>query len=176
VPVQHHIAYIVGDVNGDRIRLGVVLIVGIVGVEGLVIGFDFTDDMLTVVSGDAEFELIHKLKNIILFHCKLFGFVIQYRHYGEGVRVVANYILVYDLLSKEHDYGTFLEAVKVFKNERITEHTWLIQTPKEASYVRDQLMAFMDEGDRIFVGELSGSFAWANPITPSKLLQSKLKS
>lgn len=88
---------------------------------------------------------------------------------------MAVYVLAYDLLSKERDYSEFLEAVKVFQYERLTENTWLIQGAMTATFIRDQLRKFVDEGDRIFVGELSGAHAWANPLTPSKLLQSKLR-
>jgi len=84
-------------------------------------------------------------------------------------------IIEYDLRQPGRDYDALHNAIKGYSTwAHVTESTWFIKTDETCVQVRDKLLALMDDNDRLFVGELSGSAAWNKTICKSKYLKDNL--
>ncbi len=84
-------------------------------------------------------------------------------------------IIEYDLRAPGRDYAALYDAIKEYATwARVTESTWFIKTNETCVQVRDKLMKLMDNNDRLFVGELSGTAAWHNTICDSQFLKDTL--
>lgn len=70
------------------------------------------------------------------------------------------YIISYDLRSTRN-YDSLYGAIKSYGTwAHILESTWAIVTSKSAGEIRDHLMNFLDEDDRIFVIRSGAEAAW----------------
>ena len=84
------------------------------------------------------------------------------------------YIISYDVSSGEDDdlikcirgYGTWAN---------ITESTWAVVTQDSHVQVRDRLLQFLTEDDRLFVIRSSGIASWQNVICHSEWLKKNLQ-
>lgn len=84
-------------------------------------------------------------------------------------------IVEYDLRQPGRDYDTLYNAIKGYGTwAHVTESTWFIKTDETCVQVRDKLMELMDNNDRLFVGELSGTAAWHNTICEGQFLKDNL--
>ena len=84
-------------------------------------------------------------------------------------------IVEYDLRQPGRDYDALDNAIKGYGTwAHVTESTWFIKTDETCVQVRDKLMELMDNNDRLFVGELSGTAAWHNTICEGQFLKDNL--
>lgn len=84
-------------------------------------------------------------------------------------------IIEYDLRAPGRDYNSLYSAIKTYGTyANITESTWFIKTNDSCIQVRDNLLAYMDPNDRLFVATLTGEAAWGNVICPSEFLRKNL--
>ncbi len=84
-------------------------------------------------------------------------------------------IVEYDLRQPGRDYDALYNAIKGYGTwAHVTESTWFIKTDETCVQVRDKLMELMDNNDRLFVGELSGTAAWHNTICEGQFLKDNL--
>lgn len=84
-------------------------------------------------------------------------------------------IVEYDLRQPGRDYDALYNAIKGYGTwAHVTESTWFIKTDETCVQVRDKLMELMDNNDRLFVGELSGTAAWRNTICEGQFLKDNL--
>jgi len=75
---------------------------------------------------------------------------------------MATYIISYDLVN-EGNYGELYNAIKSLgKWARVVESTWIVVSDKTCAEVRDYLLEFMDDDDRLFVITSSRESAWKN--------------
>jgi hypothetical protein len=87
---------------------------------------------------------------------------------------MATYIISYDLI-KTKDYPTLYEAIKSLGRwAKITESTWAITSDKTCSEVRDFILQYMDNDDRLFVVQSSGVGAWRNTKCSNEWLKNNL--
>ena len=84
------------------------------------------------------------------------------------------YIVSYDL-RKQRDYASLYEAIKTYPNwAYITESTWAVVTSSSAVEVREYLLGFVDNDDRLFVIKSGLEAAWVNVICKNKWLKENL--
>jgi len=84
-------------------------------------------------------------------------------------------IIEYDLRAPGRDYDSLFSAIKAYGiYAHITESTWFIKTNDSCIQVRDNLLAYMDTNDRLFVAALTGVAAWRNVICPDEYLKQNL--
>ncbi|WP_455794688.1 SinR family protein [Clostridium butyricum] len=84
-------------------------------------------------------------------------------------------IITYDLCAPGQNYDDLITAIKKYSRwAKITESTWLLVTDDTCKTIRDNLNNYIDENDRLFVGELSGEAAWHNVICESDDLKERI--
>ena len=84
-------------------------------------------------------------------------------------------IVEYDLRQPDRNYDALYNAIKGYGTwAHVTESTWFIKTDETCVQVRDKLMELMDNNDRLFVGELSGTADWHNTICKGQFLKDNL--
>lgn len=84
-------------------------------------------------------------------------------------------IIEYDLRQPGRNYDAVYNVLRGYSRwARITESTWFIKTDETCVQVRDKLLKLMDDNDRLFVGELSGTAAWHNTICEGNFLKENL--
>jgi len=68
-------------------------------------------------------------------------------------------MITYDL-PEGHDDTELVRCLEQYHDRlRLVHGTWLIRTDDDAAKVRDRLMPFLNDGDKLFVSELWGSWA-----------------
>lgn len=71
------------------------------------------------------------------------------------------FLVTYDLHNPGQDYTSLIQKIKSYPAwAKICESSWCICTSDKASGVRDDLVTYMDQNDKLFVGKLSGEAAW----------------
>ena len=84
------------------------------------------------------------------------------------------YIISYDLV-RNRNYGQLHNAIKTYsKWAKITESTWAVVTTKSAVQIREHLLKFMDNDDRLFVIKSGVEAAWQNSICKNAWLKENL--
>jgi len=84
-------------------------------------------------------------------------------------------IIEYDLCAPGRDYTSLYSAIKGYGTyAHITESTWFIKTDDSCPQVRDNLVAYIDTNDRLFVATLVGEAAWRNVICKNEFLKENL--
>lgn len=84
------------------------------------------------------------------------------------------YIITYDL-RKFRNYDALYNAIKSYGTwGKITESTWAIVTYQNTAQIRDYLLNFIDNDDRLFVIKSGGEAAWQNAIAENNWLQQHL--
>ena len=74
------------------------------------------------------------------------------------------HIIGYDLIG-ERDYDSLYKAIRSYRTyARILESQWVIVTSQSAVEVRNYLLRYMDDNDRLFVGKLAKDAAWHNLV------------
>ena len=75
------------------------------------------------------------------------------------------YLVSYDLNEPDKDYQRLIDAISRYGNPcRVLKSQWLIQSDKSAKQLCDELTAFVDESDELFVCEVNQNFA----VKPTK--------
>lgn len=70
-------------------------------------------------------------------------------------------LITYDLSAPGRDYKGLIKKIKSYNGyARITESSYIITTKKEPEKVRDELLALIDENDKIYVGVITTPAAW----------------
>lgn len=84
------------------------------------------------------------------------------------------YIIMYDL-RMARNYEALYSAIQAFGTwGRITDSTWAVLTTMDAPQLRDHLLRFMDNDDRLFVIKSSGEAAWKNTLADNQWLQQNI--
>lgn len=85
------------------------------------------------------------------------------------------YIISYDLCQPNRDYVTFYNALKSFPIwGRLTESTWAVVSNKTCVEIRDYLMTFIDDDDRLIVVLGGKSAAWVRVIADNNWVKENL--
>ena len=70
-------------------------------------------------------------------------------------------IITYDLAAPDRNYEGLLKKIKSYGTwAKICESSYLIKTDKVPEKVRDHLLDYIDEDDKLFVGTLIAPAAW----------------
>lgn len=84
-------------------------------------------------------------------------------------------IIEYDLCSPGRNYNELYDAIKSYSVwAHITESTWFVKTLDSCVTVRDNLSKHIDNNDRLFVAELTGTAAWHNVICKDQYIKDNL--
>lgn len=84
------------------------------------------------------------------------------------------YIISYDL-RYNRDYTALYNAIKSYGTwGKITQSTWAIVTPQTAEQVRNFLLNYIDNDDRIIVVKSGGVAAWHNAMANNDWLKENL--
>lgn len=84
------------------------------------------------------------------------------------------YIISYDLI-KSKDYESLYSAIKSLgKWARVVESTWVVTSDKTCTEIRDYLLKYMDNDDRLFVTQSSSIAAWKNVRCSNEWLKENL--
>ncbi len=85
------------------------------------------------------------------------------------------YIISYDLCQPNRDYESLYKALKSFSMwGRLTESTWAVISNKNCVEVRDYILQFIDDDDRLIVILSGRSAAWGNVITDNNWVKENL--
>lgn len=85
------------------------------------------------------------------------------------------FIISYDLCSLNRDYNHLYSAIKSFGTwGRLTESTWAIVTDSTVVQIRNFLMAFIDNDDRLIVIKGGKEAAWVRTIADNNWVQQNL--
>lgn len=85
------------------------------------------------------------------------------------------YIISYDLRKPGRNYEALYGAIKGYGTwARIHESVWGIVTTEPATSVRDKLLRYMDDDDRLFVLKSGVEAAWRGVICKSEWLKTNL--
>lgn len=85
------------------------------------------------------------------------------------------YIISYDLCQPHRDYTGLYAALKSFPLwGRLTESTWAIITDKSHIEIRDILIKYIDNNDRLIVILSGKSAAWTKVLAPNEWVKNNL--
>lgn len=75
---------------------------------------------------------------------------------------MACYIIGCSLNAPGRDYVDLVEAIGRVGNAAwpCLESTWVVNSPKTASQIRDELKPYLEASDELIVAELAGTAAW----------------
>jgi hypothetical protein len=80
---------------------------------------------------------------------------------------MALYWVSYDLDKPGQDYSDLINRLKQYTAQEVTRSDWLVASDWTPAQVRDDLLAYLDNNDRIIVAELKYNAAWKNLLIPS---------
>jgi hypothetical protein len=84
------------------------------------------------------------------------------------------YLIIYDL-RKYRNYEELYQAIKSYGTwGKITESVWAIVTTQNSVQIRDHLLRFLDNDDRLMVIKSGGEAAWQNAIANNQWLKEQL--
>lgn len=88
---------------------------------------------------------------------------------GNGVKMTT-YLVSYDLRKEDNSEGyALLDAELVrLKAQHVQYSMWLINSDKNARQLKDDISAFLDENDRLFVSELVKNHSYGKAIAGTK--------
>lgn len=93
---------------------------------------------------------------------------------------MSKFLVTYDLVGTSEtsaDYERLIDRIKEYSNwGKVQKSVWLIQTSDSATTVRDELLGYMDDDDRLFVIGVTGTAAWRNVICDPDWLHNYLRS
>lgn len=82
---------------------------------------------------------------------------------------MALYLIDYDLSNPGQNYDDLIAAIKNYSWAKICKSSWAVSSSDSASTIRDNLKSYLDTNDRLFVGELSGT--WASQGLPKEVTE-----
>lgn len=75
---------------------------------------------------------------------------------------MSSFIITYDLVNSR-DYQKLYDAIQSLGNwARVVESVWIVTSELSSAQIRDELLKYIDDDDRIFVTKSSGEAAWRN--------------
>lgn len=93
----------------------------------------------------------------------------EFLEYSQGDKC---YIIAYDLRKPGRNYDGLYETIKSFGTwGKLTESVWAIVTSKDCVEIRDRLLTFLDDNDRLLVVRSGQESAWARLIASSEWVQ-----
>lgn len=85
------------------------------------------------------------------------------------------YIISYDLSYPNRNYDTLIQAIKQFPIwGRLTESTWAVVAKDSAANIRDLLMKYIDEDDKLIVIRSGRNVAWTKCLADSNWIKENL--
>jgi hypothetical protein len=75
---------------------------------------------------------------------------------------MALYLISYDLDKPEQNYSGLLGRLRELGAQRFLYSEWFLINAANAQQIRDDLMRFIDNNDRILVAEIKNHAAWNN--------------
>lgn len=85
------------------------------------------------------------------------------------------YIVSYDLCMPGRDYSSLYQALKGFPNwGKLSESTWAIVSDMNHVQIRDFLMKYMDNNDRLIVVLSGRSAAWNRVIADNQWVRDNI--
>lgn len=79
------------------------------------------------------------------------------------------YLISYDLCLSGCDYDMLYQAIKRFPCwARLTQSLWAVVTTASTQEIRDYLLRYIDDNDRLLVIQSGRNAAWNNLIASSK--------
>ncbi len=85
------------------------------------------------------------------------------------------YIISYDLLKPGRNYDALYEAIRSYSRwARVNESVWAVVTNSNAVQIRDHLLQYLDQNDRVFVIKSGVEAAWRNSICKNEWLKENL--
>lgn len=85
------------------------------------------------------------------------------------------FIISYDLCSPNRDYKQLYSAIKSYGTwGRLTESTWAVVADSTVVQIRNFLMRFIDNDDRLIVIKGGKEAAWVRTIANSNWVQQNL--
>lgn len=86
-----------------------------------------------------------------------------------------SYIISYDLIAPNKDYGPLIKAIKEYGTyAKILESLWIVKSNDSSTTIRDNLKSYIDNDDRLFVAKLTGDAAWKNVLCSNAWLRENL--
>jgi hypothetical protein len=88
---------------------------------------------------------------------------------------MASYIISYDLLKPGRNYEDLYAAIKTYSRwAHVNESVWAVVTNSSAVQIRDHLLQYTDQNDRVFVIKSGVEAAWRNSICRNEWLKENL--
>ena len=85
------------------------------------------------------------------------------------------YIISYDLCKPERDYTSLFQAIKAYQYwGRLTESTWAVVSPYNSVEIRDDLLRYIDDNDRLIVIQSGKSAAWTKVMASNDWVKEAL--
>jgi hypothetical protein len=73
------------------------------------------------------------------------------------------YLITYDLTGPSENYEKFFDRLQTFPDWcQCLDSLWVINSNATAVEIRDRLIAYIDESDKLIVLSLAGEGAWEN--------------
>ena len=80
--------------------------------------------------------------------------------------------IAYDLDKPGQDYRELTTRLKELNAVRILESDWLLENSASPEAVRDDLLRFLDNNDRVMVSEVYNNAAWRNLLAGNDTVNS----
>jgi hypothetical protein len=77
-------------------------------------------------------------------------------------------IVAYDLKKQWHDYKDFINAIKTYKNAKMTDSFWFISTEEDCEGIFRNLEIFLEKDDRLLVQDIKGEVIVGNNLLSTK--------
>ena len=85
------------------------------------------------------------------------------------------YIISYDLCKPDRNYDSLIKVIKQYPIwGRLTESTWAVVTTDSASDIRDLLMKYIDDDDKLIVIRSGRFAAWTKCLADSNWIKENL--
>lgn len=79
------------------------------------------------------------------------------------------YLISYDLCHADRNYDLLYMAIKRFPCwAKLTESLWAVVTTASSQEIRDYLLRYIDENDRLIIIQSGKSAAWKNVIASTQ--------
>jgi hypothetical protein len=83
---------------------------------------------------------------------------------------MALYWISYDLDKPGQDYSDIINRLKQLKAQEVTRSDWLLASNRTPTQIKEDLLAYLDNNDRIIVAELKYNAAWKNLLIPGDVV------
>jgi hypothetical protein len=85
------------------------------------------------------------------------------------------YIISYDLCQPGKDYNALYKALRSFPSwARLTESTWAVVSKSSSIEIRNSLINYMDQNDRLIVVLSGREAAWSNVVASNEWVKNNI--